>query len=263
MATAPRTDGHKIFKCPIDGCGKSFTRKRRVFEHIYVHGGAKPYPCPECSLSYTRREHLQRHMLVHQALPEKPHKCPQCDKSFNLKHHLTQHLPVHRRDKCDICGKVFQRKKMLDKHMKIHESFPACSCGREFTSKRQYFRHMHAFHFQNFHCGLCDVVCNSRSELRSHAAGHRKVVAAAQPPESLKPDAGPSAETPAKKLLSAARRSVDSLTGLGYERRPLKCSVEDCDRRFTRQYDLDRHTAAMHPAIQTSRGSMVDRIVSK
>ena len=46
---------------------------------------------------------------------------------------------------------------------------------------------------------------------------------------------------------------LDELAGIGEdESRKIPCSVEGCDYRFMREYDLQRHLAALHKDIQNA-----------
>lgn len=80
------------YVCPIDGCGKVFTRKANRRAHIETHNPhrARPFSCKVCSKSYLRSIDLMRHM--------------------ETTHDKTQkHL-------CDFCGRTFTRKEGLKKH---------------------------------------------------------------------------------------------------------------------------------------------------
>ena len=61
-------------------CGKSFTRKDRVKQHIHtVHEGRKDFICTKCNKSFTAAKTLKKHNhTVHEG--QKDYKCDQCNK---------------------------------------------------------------------------------------------------------------------------------------------------------------------------------------
>jgi transcription elongation factor Elf1 len=80
------------FLCPIDGCGKVFTRKANGRAHIETHNPnrARPFTCPKCFKSYLRSIDLIRHIDTTHNQTQK-HLCSDCGRRFTRKEGLKKH----------------------------------------------------------------------------------------------------------------------------------------------------------------------------
>ncbi|XP_037383711.1 zinc finger protein ZIC 5 [Talpa occidentalis] len=120
--------------CPREG--KPFKAKYKLINHIRVHTGEKPFPCPfpGCGKVFARSENLKIHKRTHTG--EKPFKCEfdGCDRKFANSSDRKKHSHVHTSDKpyyCKIrgCDKSYTHPSSLRKHMKIHCKSPPPSPG--------------------------------------------------------------------------------------------------------------------------------------
>lgn len=70
VITASSSTGEKPFKCPIEGCGRSFTTSNIRKVHIRTHTGERPYYCsePSCGRSFASATNYKNHMRIHTGL---------------------------------------------------------------------------------------------------------------------------------------------------------------------------------------------------
>jgi len=122
--------------CPREG--RPFKAKYKLVNHIRVHTGEKPFPCPYhgCGKTFARSENLKIHKRIHTG--EKPFECevPGCDRRFANSSDRKKHMHVHTTDKpyyCTSrgCDKSYTHPSSLRKHQKIHATENGGKLGYE------------------------------------------------------------------------------------------------------------------------------------
>merc|ERR1712166_210640 len=54
--------GQKLFVCPIDGCGESYTLKGSLKTHMENHLGIKKIECYQCGKKFAKKYNYQKHL---------------------------------------------------------------------------------------------------------------------------------------------------------------------------------------------------------
>ena len=121
-------ENYKPKKC--GNCGKRFSTKSLLEEHIQRFHSPEGILCNDCGKIFASQKLLKRHELWHHS-PEAaggPTPCHICGKISIHKFALHKHiLRVHRKEdslkqNCDICGKSYCDRKTLKMHMsKVHQ----------------------------------------------------------------------------------------------------------------------------------------------
>ena len=101
ISTRPRRPEHPDARHECEVCGRKFTDKRNLREHLRtVHSADGPrYECDVCGKKFTHKRNLSRHLGSVHSVDGPSHECGVCGKKFTQKGSLSQHLrTVHSSD---------------------------------------------------------------------------------------------------------------------------------------------------------------------
>ncbi|KAH7341791.1 hypothetical protein B0J17DRAFT_567200 [Rhizoctonia solani] len=90
-ASSNRRTAQANFKCPVPGCGSTFTRHFNLRGHIRSHNEERPFKCkwPGCDKGFARQHDCKRHEALH--LNIRPYTCEGCQKTFARMDALNRH----------------------------------------------------------------------------------------------------------------------------------------------------------------------------
>ena len=130
-------------------CGKTFSSKCVLRNHIaFKHIGSGKV-CEFCSKKFKDLYSLKRHLSIHDSTTV---MCEDCGKSVK---HLDTHKKRCNKERttetfeCEDCGKSFKEKLYLQKHIKFKHSGMKrllCDCGKTFSSRSSLNVHRKHFH---------------------------------------------------------------------------------------------------------------------
>lgn len=269
----------KRFKCTL--CPRIFLQESGRNLHMLHFHNRKPaeFPpteaipflqvlsCDGCNEHFDTREAIDAHFAEQHADQDaesrpkisKRHKCPECPKVFRHRTALRSHCVINHGTmphKCEICGSSFERKLKLENHIKkwhgedskdkVLERYKCDQCERFFVRNQDRFRHEQVVHNiespaklptvwegrkSNFPCSKCERKFPSMKTMRIHFALKHPDV-----PVRFKC-------TVCSKLFkhkTSLREHMMNHTG----EHPFGC--DQCDERFIRKKDVDRHMEEMH-----------------
>lgn len=96
---APKPNAEKPHACPVNHCGKKFSRSDELTRHLRIHTGQKPFQCHICLRCFSRSDHLTTHIRTHTG--EKPFACEICGRRFARSDERRRHKKVHDKEARD------------------------------------------------------------------------------------------------------------------------------------------------------------------
>nr|CAD7588742.1 unnamed protein product [Timema genevievae] len=162
----------KLWTC--ETCGKRYSSRNLLDEHINVHLGVRPYKCRSCGKDFASKYTYKAHTKTHEERP-RPFSCGDCGKTFLSAQNLQQHERTHnglRNYVCDQCGKAFGTARNLEVHSVVHSGykpFICRTCGKAFARKAEIRDHERTHTGEKpYQCEFCGATFSQRSNLQSH-----------------------------------------------------------------------------------------------
>lgn len=159
---------------PCDTCGKRYSSRNLLEEHINTHTGVRPYVCENCGKDFASKYTYKAHVKTHEVRP-RPYECSQCNKTFLSQQNLNQHERTHNGVKeyvCHQCGKAFGSPHNLEVHNIVHTGYKPyiCRmCGKAFARKAEIRDHERTHTGEKpYQCEFCGATFSQRSNLQSH-----------------------------------------------------------------------------------------------
>ena len=256
-------EGRKPFVCHVlnsegRSCGAGFETASNLRIHEgTVHSG-RIYSCTVCDgkipidigamayahtrVTFSTLSALQAHIRI-----DHPPTCQECGSTSKSSSELAIHIETHH-----TLMNVDQRRKHL---------CPEPGCGRSFTQKNNLVTHMNNFHLEHktFVCGDIDLstlsriegwdgsnACGQAMSTKGNLVEHIRTVhlGLQQSRKGRRKQMAANAKAFANQAYPS---SMELLTGAGYVTgRDLECLISDCEYRFQRDYDLQRHLESHH-----------------
>ena len=246
----------KTIKCTYEGCTKTFNRPARLTSHLRTHTNERPYACTYegCDKTYFEDKHLQQHIKgSHTKERSFPCDWEGCNKSFLTSTRLNRHRNTHTGQhvyRCTAyppCNEPFRKHQTLQRHIRsVHlllapypciyvDPVTSAPCNAGFdgaTGLRQHVDRVHSAtritcffchapgfkterelqaHIRKEHanCAFCDIKCSSQRELMKHIEIHHSGITVEQ-------------------------------------RKNVPCTYAGCNKRFTKQNNLNTHIRTAH-----------------
>lgn len=155
-------------------CGKKYSSKNLLEEHVNVHLGLRPYVCKMCGKDFASKYTAKAHEKTHEVRP-RPYRCTHCSKTFLSHQNLAQHERTHtglKEFSCHLCGKQFGSAHNLEVHSIVHTGYKPFSCGmcgKSFARKAEIRDHERTHTGERpYQCEFCGATFSQRSNLQSH-----------------------------------------------------------------------------------------------
>ncbi|XP_052795974.1 zinc finger protein with KRAB and SCAN domains 7-like isoform X2 [Mya arenaria] len=156
LALHAHKEKHDVQQCVV--CGETFTSKKRLADHMEMHGAfpdldcdkcdltfenhqkqvdhmmsvhntRRPWTCQKCGMNFPKEGQLRAHLFTHTG--SHPYTCPYCDRSFNQKANMMRHSLVHSKRRnfcCKFCAKTFTQPQILKTHLLTHSKEKPFKC---------------------------------------------------------------------------------------------------------------------------------------
>ncbi|KAH8337869.1 hypothetical protein KR067_007711, partial [Drosophila pandora] len=228
-------------------CGRKFTQRKVLAEHVLVHWNPDHFKCSVCEKSFQNSRHLESHQQVHMDPAIKlTFSCDICEKTFLSKtaidyHKLNKHVPKSEfKFTCSECNKKFLTERKLKNHMSsMHdpESTIICDkCGKQMRTKIILKKHQELMHSDKprpepelKQCQICGAWLKGMTGLKQHM-------------KSIHVESAGEHRCPICSKVSPNARALRRHIYHNHEcERKFKCTM--CEKAFKRPQELKEHTS--------------------
>ncbi|KAL1457945.1 hypothetical protein WDU94_008125 [Cyamophila willieti] len=177
-----------VFRC--EPCDKNFTDDRGLLRHKnLVHGSKKrvQYSCDTCGKTYSRKTDLHDHIQsVHYGLS---YSCDSCGRTFTTKGGVERHQKTSKETRHQKTSKETRHQKTSKetrhqktsketRHQKIIKKTSAkltCDiCAKSYLGRRELIDHLQGVHYGlKYTCPLCDETFIFKRVFQTHERKHR------------------------------------------------------------------------------------------
>ncbi|CAG2116393.1 unnamed protein product [Medioppia subpectinata] len=218
------------YKCPFEGCDKSFGSDRDLRIHSRSHKtylkSYNNYACDweGCDRRFTKRDDLLAHVSAAHT-NDKPYQCPDCDKRFAIERLLKSHQRYHR-----MC-----EQKTVDSGDASRDQRCDCiDCGKSFKTRRYLNKHRRYVHTDHnlWSCDWpdCTVATRSENDLIEHKNRHQKI----------KPFVCETVGCP-MRYYSTYELKQHVMRAHNVMDRNYNCDIDGCRLSYATEHDLRRH----------------------
>ena len=221
-------------------CGKEFTMKQELKNHVATDHKEKKYECSKCEASY--RSHLSLLSHIEKVHEMKKYQCTTCGEVFETITRLESHIALkHDRTKlfkCPSCNATYISKKVLDDHISfVHNKSTGhlCpECGENFQEKRRMKEHILVVHEgKGFDCQFCNKTFSSGLSRQSHI----RIIHEGRKPQ-------PEKCSQCDKIFVNSGTLKKHTEAVHEKKRPYACHL--CDLSFTQSGNLKTHIKGKH-----------------
>ncbi|XP_022222739.2 transcription factor grauzone [Drosophila obscura] len=183
---------HNIESGYVSCCGKKFTIRKNLAEHVMVHQNPDHFMCSQCEKVFQDSRSLEVHEQSHTTPPDQTdpkekrvYQCEKCPKTFTTKaaieyHNVSKHVAKSDyKFTCPECNKKIPTERKLKEHMRyMHDPETAImcdKCGKTLRSQTNLKKHHELEHSDEprpkpepVQCEICGTWLRHLSGLKQH-----------------------------------------------------------------------------------------------
>ena len=250
----PCNDAERSYPCKL--CMESFADSTQLAVHYTTHA---VYQCTHCQVFFTNRFDLERHLplctanVSHKAALEKTYlyQCGICQKRYIQKSDLKKHsVSVHRliSYECQFCQEHFDKFRDFHTHMETHkeestdkdEKVDQCEHCLQYFSQAAIESHSKSCSRKTtsgYQCNLCQLRFTSKLDIGKHVYSAHKM-------KPFRCDKCHEYFAQKDTFEAHVKICMENHSGKPSPEKSYECKI--CQKRFTRKFDLKKHSITAH-----------------